>query len=244
MIFVMMILKDGILITDGTPETITSNSDTDNDGLDNAYDNNDNLVNPTNSQIPTDFPDVDNTDNPERDWRETNAVVILINNVTVNEGDPALFTISLVTKNDNSILTQSASIININFSSSDGTNTATQYTVATSPYDYNQINASPISIPAYQETIIFSMPTLDDIIHELDELFTINGTITSNNTVNNQISGIATIIDNEAPPTITMNNSTEQEGVDLAHTITISHPSSTPISINIETSNDIAYSTF
>lgn len=229
---------------DGTPETITSNSDTDNDGLDNAYDNDDNLVNPTNNQIPTDFPDIDNTDNPERDWRETNAIFVLINNVTANEGDPLLFTISLVTKNDHAVLTQSASIININFSSSDGTATTSQYTIATDPYDYNQINASTFSIPAFQETAIFSMPSLDDAIHELDELFTITGTITSTNTVNTDISGIATIIDNEAPPTITMNNSIEDEGVDLMHTITISHPSSTPISINIQTSNDIAVEPF
>ena len=227
---------------DGTPETIAINTDNDNDGLDDAYDNNDNLVNPTNNQTPSSFPDIDNTDNPEKDWRETNAVVIIINNISINEGSSALFTISLVTKNDHAVLTQSASVINIDFSSINGTNTTTQYTTATAPYDYNQINASTISIPVFQETTTLNVTSIEDTIHELDELFTINGTITSSNTVNTAISGIATIIDNDTPPSITMNNSTEQEGVDLLHTITISHPSSTPINIAINTSDDVAIS--
>ena len=227
---------------DGTPETITSNSDADNDGLDDAYDQDNNLVNPTNNQTPSSFPDIDNTDNPEKDWRETNAVVIIVNNISINEGASALFTISLVTKNDHTILTQSASIININFSTIDGTPTTTQYTIATAPYDYNQINASTISIPAFQETMSLNVTSIEDTIHELDEFFTINGTITSNNTVNTAISGTATIIDNDAPPSITMNNSMENEGVDLMHTITISHPSSTPINIAINTTDDVAIS--
>ncbi|WBX74494.1 cadherin-like domain-containing protein [Tenacibaculum pacificus] len=227
---------------DGTPETTALNIDTDNDGLDDAYDSNDNFVNPKNSQTPSDLPNIDNTDTPERDWREINAVVVLINNVSATEGDTFTFTVSLVTKNDNSIITQSASEITMNLSSIDGTDTASQYNIAVTPYDYNQINGATLSIPAFQETATFNAISLDDTIYELDEIFTINGTITSLNTVNTETSGIGNIIDNDLPPTITMNDSMEDEGIDLVHTVSISHPCSTPINIDIKTNDDVAIS--
>lgn len=230
------------LNNDGTPETIALNVDTDNDGLDDAFDINDNLINPTNSQIPTDFPDVDNTDNPERDWREIIAIVVVMNDVTVNEAEDLVFTISLVTKNDNSIRIESASTISVNVSTVNGTDTANQYNIATSPYDYNAINTSFLNIPPNTETINFTVNSLEDVIYELDELFTINGTITSQNTINTELSGVGTIIDNDLPPDITMDNSQEEEGADLIHTITLSHPSSTPVNIDVATNDGVAIS--
>ncbi|MDQ3108687.1 MAG: gliding motility-associated C-terminal domain-containing protein [Bacteroidota bacterium] len=53
----------------GIPETIPSGSDADNDGLDDAYDVNDALVNPTNGTTPGSYPDVVNVGG-DRDWRE------------------------------------------------------------------------------------------------------------------------------------------------------------------------------
>ncbi len=54
---------------DGTANTVPANADADSDGLDDAYDTNDTQWNPTNGQIPTDFPDLDNPGG-DRDWRE------------------------------------------------------------------------------------------------------------------------------------------------------------------------------
>ena len=54
---------------DGTAETIPSGNDADNDGLDDAYDNDDTQINPTNGQTPLSFPDLDNPGG-DRDWRE------------------------------------------------------------------------------------------------------------------------------------------------------------------------------
>lgn len=227
---------------DGIAETTPTNTDSDNDGLDDAYDTNDSEVNPTNGQTPASFPDVDNTDNPEKDWREINAVIILINNVSANESEVLTFTITLVTKNDTSVITQSAFPIEINFSSANGTDTTTEYQVATAPYDYNLIENELLTIPPFTETAQFSVVSLEDNIFELDELFTLNGNITSNNTVNTEIKGVGTIVNNDLPPTISMTNSREDEGVDLKHTITISHPSSTPITINVTTNDDTATS--
>jgi len=57
---------------DGIANTVPSGNDADNDGLDDAFDTNDVLFDPTNGgQLPTDFPNLDitNPDN-DRDWRE------------------------------------------------------------------------------------------------------------------------------------------------------------------------------
>ncbi len=227
---------------DGTPETIASNNDADNDGLDDAYDNNDSQTNPTNSQVPTSFPNVDNTDTSERDWREIIAILVHIDNVSVIEGGDLIFTISLTTMNDNTILVPSATPVIIDLFTSDGTSTATLYDIAIAPFDYNQVLTTQIIIPPFTTTATLTVNTLDDIIYELDELLTLNGTITSNNTINTTAEGIGTIIDNELPPTITMNDSREDEGIDLVHTIVMSHPSSTPVNISVRTSDMIAIS--
>jgi large repetitive protein len=57
---------------DGTPETLPSGADADNDGLDNAFDNNDSAWNPTNGQTAASFPDVINPGG-DRDWRQQNS---------------------------------------------------------------------------------------------------------------------------------------------------------------------------
>lgn len=227
---------------DGTPETTASNNDADNDGLDDAFDNNDSQINPTNSQVPTSFPNVDNTDTSERDWREIIAIVVRIDNVSITEGGDLIFTISLTTMNDSTILVPSTTPIVIDIFTTDGTSTTSQYDVAIAPFDYNQVLTTQIIIPPFQTTDTFTVTTLDDIIYELDELLTLNGTILSNNTLNTEAEGIGTILDNEVPPTITMNDTREDEGIDLVHTIIMSHPSSTPVNISISTSDIIAIS--
>ncbi len=231
------ILEGWDIDSDGTPETIPTNNDADNDGLDDAFDNNDSQINPTNGQIPTDFPNADNAATPERDWRELIAIVAIIDNVSVTEGGDLVFTLLLTTLNNNSILIPSATPIDIIFDTSDGTSTSPTYNIAIAPFDYNAVVAAPITIPPLQTSIQFTVTTLDDNIYELDELLTLTGTITSNNTINTNFEGIGTILDNEAAPNITMNDTRENEGVDLVHTITMSHPSSTPTDINLQTSN-------
>lgn len=226
--------------SDGIAETVASGFDTDNDGLDDAFDTNDTVLNPTNGQFPIDFPDVDNTDNPERDWREIMAIVLLIDSVSTTEGGDLTFTISLVTKNNNAITLQSASDIIVNLSTINGTDNTNQYDVAIAPFDYTQIIDTNVTINANTETTTFTVTSFDDIIYEEDELFTLKGIVTSNNTFTTEMIGIGTIIDNELPPSISMNNSEEEEGISLEHTVTLSHPASSPVIINITTSNNVA----
>jgi len=54
----------------GTPNTIPLGADTDNDGLDNAYDTNDALWETDNNQTPTSFPNLDDATTYELDWRD------------------------------------------------------------------------------------------------------------------------------------------------------------------------------
>ena len=228
--------------SDGTAEITASNSDADNDGLDDAFDNNDNLLNQTNGQTPQSFPNADNTDNPERDWREIIAIVILIDDIAVIEGADLTFTMQLVTKNNNTIPIESASPIDIRFSTSNGSATTAEYDVAISPFDYTGFTNTVLTISPYTNTAQFTVISLEDTIYELTELFTLTGSVTSNNTLTTQFNGIGSILDNDDPPAITMNDSREDEGVNLTHTITISNPCSTPIEININTSDNLAIS--
>ena len=228
--------------SDGIAEVVAFNIDTDNDGLDDAFDTNNNAVNPTNGQVPTDFPNADDIDTAERDWREIIAILVIIENISATEGDDLEFIISLVTKNDTTLLIESASPIDINFSTTNGTDVTGVYDVATSPFDYNGITNTTLTIPPFSDTAKFKIISLEDVIFELDELFTLTGVISSNNTLNTEIKGIGTIIDNDVAPSITMNNSREDEGIDLVHTIIISHPCSTPILIDMNTSDNLAIS--
>ncbi|WP_158841084.1 cadherin-like domain-containing protein [Polaribacter sp. L3A8] len=231
---------------DGIAETIALNLDSDNDGLDDAFDTDNTILNPTNGQIPTDFPNIDtpdgDADDVDRDWREIIAIVVLIDNVTVNESEDAIFTISLVKKNDQSKLIQSASPIHISFTTEDGTDTTEKYNIATAPFDYDKKTAVTLTVPPFTEVDHFTVASLQDLIDELDELFTLNGKITSNNTINTEISGVATILDDDEVPSITMNNAISNEGEDLEHIVTISNPSSRPIYIDINTTNGSAIS--
>ena len=236
------VLEGWDINSDGTAETFASNIDSDNDGLDNAFDNNDNIVNPTNGQTPLSFPNADNTDNPERDWREIIAIVILINDVAVTEGNDLTFTINFVTKNNNTIPIESASPVNISFSTSNGTATTDIYDVAIAPFDYTGVTNTVFTVNPFVNTEEFSVSSLEDNIYELTEFFTLTGNVTSNNTLTTSFSGIGSLLDNDPKPDITMNDSREEEGVDLVHTIVITNPSSTPIETQIDTSDNLAIS--
>jgi large repetitive protein len=56
-------------VIDGT-EKVPGTADADNDGLLDGFDANTALVNPTNGQTSSSFPNLDNPSTPERDWRE------------------------------------------------------------------------------------------------------------------------------------------------------------------------------
>ncbi|UAM99151.1 cadherin-like domain-containing protein [Polaribacter litorisediminis] len=223
--------------SDGIPETVPLNSDVDNDGLDDAFDTNDNLVNPSNNQTPLSFSNVDNAETPERDWREIIAIFVqIVTDAKTIEGNNLDFTISLVTKNNKNILVESATPVTIDFTTKNGTEKTAMYDVATASFDYIENLNNTFTIPPFTNTISFSVAILDDPISEIDELFTLVGIITSENTMNNSLEtleSIGTILDNELLPSVSISNARANEGDDLVHTLSLSHPSSRNIVVEV-----------
>lgn len=220
---------------DGTPEIVASGTDEDNDGLDDAYDNDTSQVNPTNGQVPSDFPNVDYDITFERDWRETTAIVVVIDDITEVEGNSLQFTISLVQYSNNTVPVQSTTPIEMTFFTTDGNETTSAVNTAVAPFDYESVSDIDVVIPPLSSTSQLTITSFDDDISELDELFTLNAIIATNNTINSDAKGIGTIIDNELPPSITMNNDIVFEGEDLQYNIEMSGPSSIPTEVSIVT---------
>jgi len=227
---------------DGIPQTTPTNADADNDGLDDGYDNDITQVNPTNGQLPTDFPNVDFDITFERDWREDSAINLIIDSVSAVESNPLVFTISLVKYSDNSIPAESPTPVEFVLNTTDGTDTSGPFDAATSGLDYTPITDLNSTIPAFTQSIQVSVPTLADNISEIDEFLTLNAQILTPNTVNPEAKGVGTILDSDPKPNITMNNDTVLEGDDLSYTIVSDYPSSTPIEISINTFDNTAIS--
>jgi gliding motility-associated-like protein len=228
--------------SDGIAEIIATNTDFDADGLDDAYDINNNLFDAVNGQHPTNFPNVDNADTAERDWREIRAIVILIDHTSVFEGEVMAFTISLVTKNDNTVSIESTFPITISFTAESGTEISGPYEEAIAPFDFKSTKNVTFTLPSFTASSEFKINSLEDSIYEMTEKLTLNGTITSNNTINEKLQAIGTIIDTNTAPSVTMNNSREAEGIDLKHTLRLSHPSSRPIVLEVTTNDNQAIS--
>jgi gliding motility-associated-like protein len=223
--------------SDGIADTSASGTDADNDGLDDGYDNDTSQVNPTNSQIPTDFPNADYDVTPERDWREPMAIVLSISDISTIEGNQLDFTISLGRYIDNSELMQSPEPTEMILSTSDGSDSSGEYNIAIAPYDYLEVNNETFIIPANTQSITFSVSTFDDIISELNEDLTLSADIISTNTVNSEAQGVGTILDNEPLPTISINDDIVPEGEDLIYNISLDIPSSSPVEINMLSSD-------
>ena len=177
-------------------------------------------------------------------------VVVLIDSISqFEEFNTMVFTISLVDEADNSIPIVSTSDVNITFNTIDGTTTTGQYEIASGGNDYTEIVNSQLTIPAGQSSATFTVTIFEDNIYENSESFTLNGVITSGNTVNTEISGIGTIENNDTLPQILINDLTNgtsgaDEGNDVTFTISLSHPSSTPVLFEVTTGNGQARSPF
>ena len=96
------------------------------------------------------------------------------------EGTPLQFFITLSDAIENDVT--------LNVSTADGT--------ALAGNDYTAVNTT-VTIPAGQTGVSVTVPTLDDDIDEPDENLTLNGTVTSGNTANIDVSGRGVLADND-----------------------------------------------
>ena len=156
---------------------------------------------------------IDNDDTP----------TVSIADVIVDEGLDAVFTITL--SNPSSVDTILTFV-------------TTAGTADTS--DYTTINTS-VFLPAGTISVKLSgVPTTDDTIDEPMEYFNITAKVTSGNTSNSTIAATGTIIDNDAPPTVSIANVTVVEGLNAIFTVSLSNPSSLPTVIDIVTASGTA----
>jgi gliding motility-associated-like protein len=105
------------------------------------------------------------------------APTLSISNPSVNEGTPAVFTISL------SGISSVDTVLEV--TTTDGTAGSLDYTATT----------TTVTIPAGSTSVTVSVPTLTDAIHEPGEDFTLTASVTSGTTSNATASGTATITD-------------------------------------------------
>ncbi|WP_298516322.1 Calx-beta domain-containing protein [uncultured Kordia sp.] len=118
-------------------------------------------------------------------------------------------------------------------------NISTMDNTAVSPNDYTAI-ASTVTIPAGQTSIDISASIIDDILVETTEYFNIQGTVTSGNTSNTNISSEITIIDQD-DSYMSISNETVNESDGTAFvSISIDSPSSSNIVISITTVDNSA----
>jgi hypothetical protein len=146
--------------------------------------------------------------------------ILTISNESETEGTPLVFTITL--SNPSSVDTV------VILSTNEGT--------ALSPEDYSSISTFSVTIPSGQTTLTVNpITSVDDLINEDDENFTLNGIITSNNTFNQTATGIGTIVDGDPIPTFTISSPTVLEGGMLNFIISLSNPTITDVIINVVT---------
>lgn len=152
-----------------------------------------------------------------------------IADATITEGDSgtsnASFTVSL-----SAASTQN---VRVNYVLTAGT--------ATAGTDYENV-AGRLEIPAGATSATINVPIIGDALDEFDELFTLTLSSPSNAALVRS-TATATIVDNDAEPTLTITDPSTNEGgssVFLNFTVNLSAPSGKPISLRYSTANGTA----
>jgi hypothetical protein len=101
--------------------------------------------------------------------------------------------------------------------------------------------ASSATIAAGSTSVLVRAPITQDTVDELDESFTLTATRTAGTTSNAAATGTATITDDDATPTLAVNDVVVNEAAGSAtFTVTLSSASGLPVSVGFNTSNGTA----
>ncbi|MBD1927824.1 DUF4347 domain-containing protein [Trichocoleus sp. FACHB-90] len=163
---------------------------------------------------------------------DDNQPTISINNVSVTEGNNgttnATFTISLSNT--------SSETVKVNYATSDSTAT-------TVDGDYTSVTSTPITFNPGETTKTITVAVNGDNKFETNETFNVNLTGATNATIVDN-TGVGTITNDDNQPTISINDVSITEGNDgtanAIFTVSLSNPSSLPVSINYATANNTA----
>ncbi|MDB6151457.1 MAG: retention module-containing protein, partial [Chthoniobacter sp.] len=116
---------------------------------------------------------------------------------------------------------------------------------ATGGSDFTAITAGSITIPAGSVTGTINVPILPDNLTETDETLTVQVTGASNAQLAAAASvATGTILNDDAPPVISIANVTAIEGTNKAvFKVTLDHPTITPVTVKYSTANGTAIAT-
>ncbi|MFL9451249.1 Calx-beta domain-containing protein [Tolypothrix bouteillei VB521301_2] len=150
---------------------------------------------------------------------------VSIEDVTVNEGETATLTVTLSNP--------SAQTINVNYSTSDGTATI-------GDNDYVTPTASTITFDPGETSKTITVVTQQDSKFELDETFKVQLVPDSNATLGSKGEAVVTIKNDDAVPSVSIEDVTVNEGETATLTVTLSNPSAQTINVNYSTSDGTA----
>ncbi len=155
---------------------------------------------------------------------------LAINDVTVTEGNSG-------TANANFAVTLSGAIdkiVTVRYATADGT--------ATQPSDYTSASGTLTFFPGETSKTI-TVPVIGDSLDEVNETFTVVLSAPTNASIADT-TGIGTITDDDASPTLSMNDVTVTEGntgtVNATFTVTLSAASGQEVKVNYATANGTA----
>ncbi len=145
---------------------------------------------------------------------------VSIDSVTVDEGDNAVFTVSLTNP--------SSEDITVTFTVDDATAVVTD--------DYTVPATLTVTIPAGDSSASITVATVEDTTNEPQETFEVNITGAETDTTNTALTvttsqGIGTIDDDDAVPTVSIDSVTVDEGDNAVFTVSLTNPSSEDITV-------------
>jgi hypothetical protein len=150
-----------------------------------------------------------------------------INDVTVNEGSNAVFTVTL----SNPI----SQTVSVNYATANGT--------ATAPADYTAINTSTLTFAPGVTARTITVSVNEDILDEDNETFFVNLSSASNAGISDN-QGLGTINDNDPLPSLSINNVTVAEGNsgtgNANFTVSLTPASGKTVTVNYATGNNTA----
>ena len=144
-----------------------------------------------------------------------------IDDVTVEEGQDAVFTVTLSNPASTTVTVSYAT-------AATGSNPATAGT------DYTAHGVTTLSFTAGDRTKTVTVLTTDDDIAEDAETFKVTLSNPSGATVSDD-EGLGTITDNDGTPALSIDDVTVEEGQDAVFTVTLSNPASTTVTVSYAT---------
>ncbi|WP_290877161.1 Calx-beta domain-containing protein, partial [Aquabacterium sp.] len=170
----------------------------------------------TTSEVTTAIKDDGNGSVPPGITPDDDRPLISVSSPQVTEGEKAVFTVALSHP--------SSSAQTLTLALTDGTAKSPSDYTSTMEVSFNQgqswqtVTAGSVSVPANTQSLLVRVPTVNDSTTESSEAFTLK--VSSTVAVNGSATGTATIIDNDAPPALDLDDDNSSGATGTGYTAT------------------------